>query len=79
MRPKHGDIAWKKLGKKAPPSLLHEARWGGEFFNISVNQIGHFEEGQKIKSKWGEKLRRKLVLAKLVTFSNLTFNHHSRW
>jgi hypothetical protein len=23
---------------------------------IIVNQIGHFEEGQKIKSKWGEKL-----------------------
>ncbi len=34
---------------------------------ISVNQIGHFEEGQKIKSKWGEKLQGKLLLTKLVT------------
>jgi hypothetical protein len=51
--------------------------WG--FFNINVNQIGHFEEGQKIKSKWGENLQCKLMLAKLVTFNNLTFNHHSWW
>jgi hypothetical protein len=35
--------------KKDPPSLLHEGRWGGGFFNISVNQIGHFEEGQKLR------------------------------
>jgi hypothetical protein len=46
-----GILHEKNWAKKAPPSLLHEARWGGEFFNISVNQIGHFEEGQKIKSK----------------------------
>jgi hypothetical protein len=46
-----GILHIKNWAKKAPPSLSHEAKWGGEFFNISVNQIGHFEEGQKIKSK----------------------------
>jgi len=49
MRPKHGDIAWKNWPKKAPPSLSHEGRWAREFFNISGNQTGHFEEGQKIQ------------------------------
>ncbi len=70
----------KKIGQKKPhlPSHMREGGvWG--FFNINVNQIGHFEEGQKIKSKWGENLQCKLMLAKLVTFNNLTFNHHSWW
>ncbi len=74
-----GILHEKNWPKKAPPSFSHEARWGWGFFNINVNQIGHFEEGQKIKSKWGKKLQCKLVLAKLVTFSTLTFNNHSWW
>jgi hypothetical protein len=41
----------KNWPKKAPSSLSHKERWGVGFFNINVNQIGHFEEGQKIKSK----------------------------
>jgi hypothetical protein len=74
-----GILHEKNWPKKAPPSLSHEGRWGGGFFNISVNQIGHFEKGQKIKSKWGEKLQHKLIVAKLVIFTNLTSNHHSQW
>jgi len=77
--PKHGDIAWKKSAKKSPSFFLTWGKVGGGFFNISVNQIGHFQEGQNIKNKRGEKLLHKLMLAKLVTFSNLTFNYHSRW
>ncbi len=34
----------KNWPKKTPPSFLHEGRWGGEFFNISVNQIGDFKK-----------------------------------
>jgi hypothetical protein len=79
MPPKHGDIAWKLLAKNNPTFLLAWRKVGWGFLNISVYQIGHFEEGQKIKSKWGEKLQRKLVLTKLVTFNNLTFKHHSQW
>jgi hypothetical protein len=58
----------KKIGQKKPhlPSHMREGGVGG-FFNISVNQIGHLEEGQKTKSKWGEKLQGELVLTKLVT------------
>ncbi len=74
-----GILHEKNWWKKAPPSLSHEGRWGGGFFNISVNQSGHFQEGQKIKNKRGEKLLHKLMSAKLVTFSNLTYNYHSRW
>jgi len=46
-----GILQEKDWPKKAPPSFSHKERWGVGFFNISVNQIGHFEEGQKIKSK----------------------------
>jgi hypothetical protein len=34
----------KNWRKKALPSFLHEGRWGGGFFKISVNQIGDFEK-----------------------------------
>jgi len=38
-----GVLHEKNWPQKAPPSFLHEGRWGGGFFNISVNQIGHFK------------------------------------
>jgi hypothetical protein len=41
----------KDWPKKAPPSRSHKERWSVGFFNISINQIGHFEKEQKIKSK----------------------------
>ncbi len=69
----------KKIGEKIPTFPLTWGKVGWGIFNISVNQIGHFQEGQKIKSKWGEKLQHKLIVAKLVIFSNLTSNHHSQW
>jgi hypothetical protein len=46
-----GILHEKDWPKKASPSLSHNEGWGVRFFNISVNQIGHFEEGQKTKSK----------------------------
>jgi hypothetical protein len=61
-----GVLHEKNWPKKAPPSFLHEGRWGGGFLNISVNQIADFEKWQKIKNKWGEKLQCKLMLAKLI-------------
>jgi hypothetical protein len=61
-----GILHEKNWLKTTPPSLSHEGRRVGGFFNINVNQIGHFEEGQKFKSKWGEKLQLKLMLAYLV-------------
>jgi len=39
-----GVLHEKNWPKKAPPSFLHEGRWGGVFFNISVNQIANFEK-----------------------------------
>jgi hypothetical protein len=39
-----GVLHEKNWPKKAPPFFLHEGRWGGGFFNISVNQIGQFEK-----------------------------------
>jgi hypothetical protein len=39
-----GALHEKNWSKKVPPSFLHEGRWGGGFFNISVNQIAHFEK-----------------------------------
>ncbi len=44
-----GILHEKNWPKKPPPSFSHEGRWGGGFFNISVNQIGHFEKGQKLR------------------------------
>ncbi len=61
-----GVLHEKNWPKKALPSFLHEGRWGGGFFSINVNQIGHFEKWQKIKSKWGEKLQCQLMLTKLI-------------
>jgi hypothetical protein len=45
-----GILHEKNWLENTPPSLSYEGRWGGGFFNISVNQIGHFEEGKKFKS-----------------------------